>query len=240
MSENQYIHLIHLYPKEMNIYGDTGNRLILQKRLEWRGIEARVTLVGAHDDIPKDADIIIGGGGQDAGQSIVQDDLQTKSSTLHSMSDAGVVMLMVCGLYQLFGRRFVTNEGVEIKGIGLLPLETHAGPTRLIGNTIYKTQWGEIVGYENHSGLTQLDDLNQALGKVTKGSGNNGQDGTEGCQINNIFGTYSHGPVLSKNPQLADKLISRAFSRKYNVPELRQLDDSLEANASQIAKKRPR
>jgi CobQ-like glutamine amidotransferase family enzyme len=235
------IKLVHLYPKEMNIYGDTGNRLILEKRLLSRGIEVDVALIGVGDTIPDDSDIIIGGGGQDAGQSVVQHDLATKANDLHKLAGNGTVMLMVCGLYQLFGRRFVTHSGEVITGIDLLPLETIAGPTRHIGNTIYDTAWGYLVGYENHSGLTYLDDKSKALGIVKKGAGNNGKDGTEGCLVNNVFGTYSHGPVLSKNPVLADELISRALIRKYGDQEkLLEVDDSLEKKAAKVAQKRPR
>lgn len=234
------IHLVHLYPKEMNIYGDTGNRIVLQKRLEWRGFEVKVHLVGVGDAVPKDADIIIGGGGQDAGQSKVQEDLQTKSDDLHELANEGVVMLMVCGLYQLFGRRFLTVDDDDIKGIGVLPLETIGGSKRMIGNTVYDTEVGLVIGYENHSGVTKLDDNDLAFAKVKKGDGNNGQDGFEGCVVNNVFGTYSHGPVLTKNPRLADELISRALQRRFGTGQLEQLDDSLEYSAAAWAAKRPR
>lgn len=236
--------LVHLYPKEMNIYGDTGNRLVLQQRILARDIEVRVSLVGIGEHIPEDADIIIGGGGQDAGQSVVQDDLAKKGADLIKLAENGVVMLMVCGLYQLFGRSFVTGEGEEIKGIGMLPMETIAGKQRHIGNTLYQVRSGdsslEIVGYENHSGLTYLDDLSTAFGQVKKGAGNNGKDGTEGCVVNNVFGTYSHGPILSKNPEFADELIRRALLLRYGSAELSELDDWLEHKAAELAKKRPR
>lgn len=237
---NGKIHIVHLYPKEMNIYGDTGNTLILQKRLEWRGYEVKVSRVGMSQKIPGDVDIIIGGGGQDAGQSVVQDDLQKKAKQLDMLAKEGVVMLMVCGLYQLFGRQFVTSDGEEIKGIGLLPLETVAGPARLIGNTIYETEWGQIVGYENHSGLTYLSDTKYAFGHVARGAGNNGKDKTEGCRVHNVFGTYSHGPVLGKNPDFADELIRLAVRRRHSDEELKELDNTLELRAAEIAKKRPR
>ncbi len=236
----QSLHIAHLYPKEMNIYGDTGNRLVLQKRLEWRGIEVQITHVGMGDDVPPDVDIIIGGGSQDAGQEMVQDDLLAKGESLRKLADDGVVMLMVCGLYQLFGRRMVTQAGVDIKGISIFPLETVAGNTRLIGNTIISSEWGELVGYENHSGLTALDAGAQPLGKIAKGDGNNGTDGTEGCIYKNVFGTYAHGPILSKNPVFADELITRALTRKYGETELKPLDDTLELRAADIARTRPR
>ncbi|NCU30178.1 glutamine amidotransferase [Candidatus Saccharibacteria bacterium] len=237
---NKQLNIVHLYPKEMNIYGDTGNRLILQKRLLWRNIDTSLHLVGIGDSIPADTDIIIGGGGQDAGQDVVQKDLKLKAPVLQSMAQDGVVMLMICGLYQLFGRRFITGQGNEIQGIGLLPLETIAGDTRLIGNTLYQTLWGEVVGYENHSGKTTLDDASMAFGTVLRGAGNNGEDKTEGCVLHNVFGTYSHGPVLSKNPKLADELLLRALARKYSMNNLQPLNDTLEQAAALTAKNRPR
>jgi len=234
------IHLVHLYPKEMNIYGDTGNRLILEQRLKWHGIEVEVSLVGVGEAIPADADIILGGGGQDAGQQVVESDLLTKQATLQQMADDGVVMLMVCGLYQLFGHRFVTHEGLEIKGIDILPLETIASDTRMIGNTVFRTPFGEVVAYENHSGKTWLDDQAIAFGQMIKGDGNNGEDKTEGCVVNNIFGTYGHGPILSKNPAFADELIKRALARKGEAADLNSLNDDLEGLAHKIATSRPR
>jgi len=241
MAQKQQLHIVHLYPKEMNIYGDTGNRLILQKRCQWRGIEVNISMVGIGDAVPSDSDIILGGGGQDAGQSAVQDDLQTKAAALHKLAKDGVVMLMVCGLYQLFGSKFVTHEGETIKGINLLPLETTAGLTRHIGNTLYQTEWGELVGYENHSGLTKLHAEATPFATVLKGAGNNGGDKTEGCRLQNVFGTYSHGPLLSKNPQFADELIRLALQRKYGKgAELSKLDDKVEEQAATYAKQRPR
>jgi CobQ-like glutamine amidotransferase family enzyme len=224
----------------MNIYGDTGNRIVLQKRMEWRGIKVKTTLVGVGDKLPGDADIIIGGGAQDAAQASVQKDLEAKAKQIKKLVEDGIVMLMVCGTYQLFGRRFTTADGQDIKGLGILPLETVGSHTRMIGNTIYDMPWGEAVGYENHSGKTYLDDPKYALGKVAKGAGNNGSDGIEGCLYKNVVGTYSHGPILSKNPTLADELIKRALLRKYGSADLEPLDDTLELLAAETAKSRPR
>ncbi|MDB5182878.1 MAG: glutamine amidotransferase [Candidatus Saccharibacteria bacterium] len=237
----QNLHIVHLYPKEMNIYGDTGNTLILRRRAEWRDIDVRVSLVGIGDEVPHDADIILGGGGQDAGQDKVQADLQEKADALHKLAFDGTVMLMICGMYQLFGRAFKTGSGNVIKGISILPLETTAGLERFIGNTVYQTEFGETVAYENHSGVTSLDDKSLALGRVVQGAGNNGLDKTEGCRIKNVFGTYSHGPLLSKNPVLADLLLEIALKRKYGESAmLALLDDSLEQEAYKFAKQRPR
>lgn len=234
------LHLVHLYPQEMNIYGDNGNRLILQRRCQWRGIDVKTSLVGVGDPISPDADIILGGGAQDAVQQLVERDLKTKAADLSKMADDGVVMLMVCGMYQLFGRHFITSQHQKIEGLAIFQMDTLAGSKRFIGNTIYQTDWGVVVGYENHSGQTALDNTAQALGRVKQGAGNNGRDKTEGCIYKNVFGTYSHGPVLSKNPQLADELIKRALVRVHGVKTLKSIDDTLEQTAARVAQKRPR
>jgi len=239
MSDRQ-IHIIHLYPKEMNIYGDTGNVIVTAQRAMWHGVEAKITKIGVGEKIPIDADIIISGGGQDSGQIKVADDLQTKRPELINMGRDGVVMLVVCGTYQLFGHRFTTHKLDSIPGIGLFDLETVAGEERLIGNIVTKTHFGEIVGYENHSGLTTLGKAQSPFGKVVSGAGNNNKDGTEGAIKNNVFGTYLHGPLLPKNPKVADELIRRALVRKYGDAMLTQIDDSIALKAAEIAKSRPR
>ena len=232
------LHLVQLYPQEMNIYGDTGNLLVLQRRLQWRGIDFRASLVGIGDKLPKDADLIIGGGGQDAGQQLVETDLAAKAAELKAMGEAGVVMLMICGMYQLFGDAFITADNETIRGAGILPLFTQAGNERLIGNIVVDSDFGELVGYENHSGRTYIEEPARAFAKVVKGAGNNGEDGQEGVRLHNIFGSYMHGPILSKNPQLADGLLGLAADRK--SIKLATLDDTLEKQAALIASKRPR
>lgn len=239
-SAQRTLTIVHLYPKEMNIYGDTGNRLVLEQRCAWRGIGVRTKLIGVGDPIPAETDVIVGGGGQDAGQEGIQEDLQGKAVALHEHAASGTVMLMICGMYQLFGRSFTTNTGQVIKGIGVLPLATVGGTTRMIGNTLYHTPWGRVVGYENHSGVTTLDDPALALGTVLRGDGNNGRDGTEGCRLHNVFGTYSHGPVLAKNPAFADELLRLALTKKYGAAELTPLDDQIELAAQAAAAARPR
>jgi CobQ-like glutamine amidotransferase family enzyme len=229
------IKIVHLYPHEMNIYGDTGNRVVLEKRLAWRGIPYETVSVGIGDNIPKDCNIIIGGGGQDAGQQLVEKDLASKVVMLRQLAEDGVVMLMICGMYQLFGQAFITNSGVTIKGAGVLPVFTQAGDDRLIGNTVVDTPYGELVGYENHSGRTYLEDGCLPMGRVRKGAGNNGEDKTEGARIFNVFGSYLHGPILSKNPDFADELLKLAMG----VTSLKALDDRLENQAHLLAIKRP-
>lgn len=238
------ITIIQLYPKDMNLYGDWGNTLVLKKRLEWRGF--RVEII---DHNPGDAtdfstgDIFVGGGGQDAGQLAIQDDLLSRGEELKNLASNGVPMLLICGIYQLFGRQFVTNDGSVIRGIGVLPVETTAGEERLIGNiTLESERFGTIVGYENHSGQTFLDDTVQPLGKVVRGAGNNTTDGTEGVQFNNVIATYLHGSLLPKNPKIADFLIAKALERRgISAEDLKPLDvDTLAQTAQQVAAERPR
>lgn len=235
------INILHLYPKEMNLYGDHGNVLALVRRCEWRGIKAKVITHEAGQDIPNNIDIIFGGGGQDSGQNKIEADLIKNAPKLKKLIDDGMPCLVICGLYQLFGRNFKTADGHEIKGAGILNLDTTANKERLIGNiTIHSPQFGEIVGYENHSGLTHLDDPAECLGKVINGSGNNGQDETEGCFYKNCIGTYLHGPILPKNPQITDFLIKKALERQGKNIELKKLDDHEEEQAHKSAVSRPR
>jgi hypothetical protein len=234
------INIVHIYPKEMNIYGDNGNILVLKKRLEWRQIPVRVIGVGVGDQLPTDAHIIIGGGGQDAGQSVIADDLQKKSDVLHDLSQKGIPMLMICGMYQMFGHYFKTQQGEKIPGIGVLDLTTISEKGRLIGNIVVETDWGGLIGYENHSGRTYLGSKARPLGKTKKGQGNNGKDKTEGAVQNNVFGTYLHGPILAKAPQFADHLIDLVLGVADYKIDLGQLDNNLEEIAAKLASTRPR
>lgn len=234
------ITILQLYPNEMNIYGDRGNVLTLMRRLEWHGYAPEVMYHDPGKPFPREVDIIVGGGGQDSGQEKVQDDLLRISSDLHALADAGVPMILVCGLYQLFGHFFKTAEGTTIKGIGIFDIETHAGPTRMIGNIILETPFGEVIGYENHSGQTTLRAGAKPFGKVKKGAGNNGRDGREGAVYNNVYGTYLHGSLLPKNPAFADELIKQAVIRKYGEFQPAEIDDTLAGKARDIARARPR
>ncbi len=236
------LHLVHLYPREMNIYGDTGNRLVLTKRLEMSGIPFRVTGCGVGDLLPTDAHLLLGGGGQDVGQVAVGEDLQVKRTGLAAMKADGVPMLMICGMYQLFGHYFQTYQGERIPGAGLLDLHTEGQPERLIGNITVDSALGELVGYENHSGLTQLHDGLQALGRVVRGSGNNGRDGGEGAIDACVVGTYLHGPVLAKSPGLADHLLRGAMEVAGIAGDLGPFPelDALAGRAAAAAKARPR
>ena len=232
--------IVHLYPEQMNIYGDWGNVLTIMKRAEWHGYQPKVIAHQPGKPFPKNADIIIGGGGQDSGQSKVQDDLLAISDELHKLADKQLPMLMVCGLYQLFGHFFQTATGERINGISIFDAETYGGPKRLIGNVITETPFGEMIGYENHSGLTVLADEQPALGRITKGAGNNGEDKTEGAIYKCVFGTYLHGSLLPKNPQFADALVEAAAFYRYGSFEPSIIDDRFAQMARAVAKKRPR
>jgi len=231
------ITIAHIYPREMNIYGDNGNVLILCQRLAWRNVPAQVVDVGAGRNLPEDVHLVFGGGGQDAGQSVIADDLQRKAKVLQRLADSGVPMLLICGMYQMLGRYFKTQDGNIIPGIGVLDVETIAGPKRLIGNVVTQTPWGKLIGYENHSGLTYLGRDVEPLGVTKKRRGNNGTDGTEGARYQNVFGTYLHGPVLAKTPTFADHLLRLALHVAGVDAELSPLDDSIERQTAEIAAK---
>jgi len=223
-----------LYPDLMNIYGDRGNIVTLCQRARWRGLDARVLEVGkgAAPGV-EDVDVFFFGGGQDREQSLIYDDLlETKAVALARAIDDGAVVLAVCGGYQLFGHYYQTAAGERLPGIGLLDLHTEAGTRRCIGDVVVEADSAlglrerTLVGFENHSGRTFLGEGLRPLGRVLKGSGNNGEDGTEGVAQGNLFGTYLHGSLLPKNPHLADLILERALRR-----HLDPLDDGLELAA---------
>jgi lipid II isoglutaminyl synthase (glutamine-hydrolysing) len=231
--------IAHLYAEEMNIYGDRGNILTLQKRAEWRGIGVDVRAIGRgpSPDL-SEIDLIFWGGGQDRDQELVFTDAAThKVKAIRRAIDGGAVVLAVCGGYQLLGEYYVTADGKQLPGLGLVDLHTVPGVKRNIGNVVIET--GElgpdpqtVVGFENHSGKTYLGPRLRPLGRVLRGAGNNGEDGTEGVADGNVFGTYLHGSLLPKNPRFADFLIARALRRRSGAG-LEPLDDSLEQAAHQ-------
>lgn len=238
---SQLITIGHLYPREMNIYGDMGNIITLVKRLEWRGYRAQVRSVEIGEPFDFEAvDVMFGGGGQDSGQSVVATDLLTRGPVLRDLVRDGLPMLVICGLYQLFGHSFETVEGEKLPGIDVFNTTTVGGKTRMIGNIVVETtRFGRLVGFENHSGQTALGEGQEALGQVTKGYGNDPKSGHEGAVTQAAIGTYMHGPVLPKNPVLADALLLSALRRRYGVTELEPLDDSIELAAAKAAASRP-
>jgi CobQ-like glutamine amidotransferase family enzyme len=215
--------------------------MVLRKRLQWRNLPVEIVPVSVGDPLPNDADIVLGGGGQDAAQGEIGADFASRGAQLRAMADDGVVMLTICGTYQMLGHEFVTHEGRRIAGVGVLDVVTHGQAERLIGNNYVDTvEAGRLVGYENHSGLTTLGPGVEPLGSTQPGRGNNGRDGTEGAVRANVIGTYLHGPVLAKSPRFADDLIRRAMRRRGEPDELEPLDDSLPDLAARVAVGRPR
>lgn len=235
------ITILHLYPRDMNIYGDHGNLQVIQRRLEWYGYEPEIIAYNQGDALPETADIVLGGGGQDSGQSKIHKDLLKIGPRLKEWADTGVPMLMVCGLYQLFGHSFKTLDNVQFEGIGVLDIHTYGTNERLIGNIVtHNEAFGDIVGYENHSGQTYLGDTAEPFAKVIKGAGNNSKDGHEGARYKNVVGTYLHGSLLPKNPAIADYLIKTAALRKYGEFSPDLIDDMFAELARDVAKERPR
>lgn len=230
------LHILHIYPDEMNTYGDRGNLLTLKRRAEWHGLEPVVHYYHVGGTLPKEVDIVLGGGGQDSAQADIQEDVLRIGGKLHALVDAGVPMLMVCGTYQLFGHRFVTSDGQEIQGIGIFDVETVGGERRLVGNiAVETTEFGALYGFENHSGRTYLRNGQPALGTVSRGNGNNGEDKTEGARTHNALGTYMHGPLLPNNPRLTDGLITMALHQKGVEFVPKDLDDNLTTRVRQNA-----
>ena len=225
------VHLVHLYPREMSIYGDLGNTRCLAARLRWHGYRPVVHDHHPGGPWPQRVDLVLGGGGQDSGQARVQDDLAVHADRLRQLAADGVPMLMICGMYQLFGQEFVTVEGTRLPGLGILSVTTTGNATRMIGPVVLETGMGEVVGYENHSGATVLGPGQEPFGRVRVGSGNNGTDGSEGARTGNVIGSYLHGPLLPANPALADGLLELAARRATGdfVPE--PVDDSLALGA---------
>jgi CobQ-like glutamine amidotransferase family enzyme len=232
------LRIAHLYPLQMNIYGDRGNILALVQRCRWRGIEVEVDALDVGQEVDLRAyDLAFLGGGQDSNQSLVADDFcQVKGPALQEAVEEGLVVLAICGGYQLMGRYFRTHTGEEMPGIGLFDAWTLGGKKRLIGNVV--VDWPDapaeapartLVGFENHSGRTYLGSGCRPLGRVRVGYGNNARDGSEGAVYKNAHGCYLHGSLLPKNPHLADHLLGAALRRRYG-PEasLAPLDDRLE------------
>jgi CobQ-like glutamine amidotransferase family enzyme len=251
------LRLAHLYPDHMNIYGDRGNILTLRQRCAWRAIELQYEPIGAGADVDWNAnDIAFFGGWQDSGHALIAEDfVQRQGPRLRAAIDDGLVMLSICGGYQLLGHYFLTHTGERLPGIGAMDVHTVGGVERLIGNIVVEAQLADpagvagengganssvrLVGFENHSGRTYLGSGVRPLGRVLVGHGNNGEDGSEGAVYRNSIGCYMHGSLLPKNPQLADYLIGLALRRRYGATAaLRPLDDHLElaAQRSMVAR----
>lgn len=234
------LNICHIYPDLLNLYGDRGNILCLKQRIERRNIQATVTEIKMGDKFnPDDADIIFIGGGQDFEQDVLLNDLKgEKEKAITYAIEDKKTLLAICGGYQMLGKYYKTFDGNQMDFIGALDFYTVGDKKRMIGNYAFKTDNGvNIVGFENHSGKTYLGEKVKPLGMVISGYGNNGEDKTEGAVYNNTFCTYSHGPVLPKNPQFADLLIKKALIKKYNDEELLTLNDEFENAAHEFVMK---
>ena len=231
------LNIFHLYPDVLNLYGDGGNIITWTRRLRWRGIEAKVhrAPIGASASLAG-ADLVFIGGGQDFEQQVLLEDLHRgRDREIRAAIEDGVPFLTICGGYQMLGAYYETFDGQRCDFIGALDFYTVGSKTRMIGNYKFRCTeaagGSEIVGFENHSGKTWLGSGVQPLGRVLAGFGNNGEDGTEGVHYKNVFGSYSHGPLLPKNPAFADHLLSLALARKYGDGTLAPLDDREELAA---------
>jgi len=236
------LRLCHLYPDLLNLYGDRGNITTLRQRAQWRGIGVRLVEVRLGEPIdPQAHDLFFIGGGEDRQQRLAAPDLcRVKGGALREAAEAGAAVLGVCGGYQLLGHYYRPADGPDLEGLGLLDLHTvHPGPgtRRLIGNIVIREASGgvRLVGFENHGGRTYLGPQARPIGAVVAGFGNNGEDGSEGAVWRAVYGTYLHGPLLPKNPWLADRLITLALRRRYGEVTLEPLPDVEEQYAAEVA-----
>jgi CobQ-like glutamine amidotransferase family enzyme len=242
------IRVAHLYPDYLNIYADRGNIAVLARRAGWRGLDLEVDAVGIGEaPEPGAHDLLYLGGGQDREQALIAPDLAGKARALREAVAGGAAVLAVCGGYQLLGRFYRDRYGSELPGAGILPLYTVAGERRMIGDVLLECELDPgaprtLAGFENHAGRTILDEGASPLGRVLAGFGNDGSSGYEGCRHGRVIGTYLHGPLLPRNPWLADWLLAQALAHRTGAePEpLEPLDDTLEAEAHGVAAARAR
>lgn len=245
MKQKYKLTIAWLYPDLMNTYGDRGNIIVLTKRAQRRGIEVTVEqiTVDSSESLLNNADLFFMGGAQDTQQEIVTKDLMgKKGNVLKTKVMEGVPGLYICGAYQFLGKYYKTADGKILNGLNIFPLHTTnpgLSEKRLIGNIIIKPTLDvlsqDIIGFENHGGRTHLENSTTPLGDVIIGHGNNATDKTEGIIFEKSIGTYMHGPILPKNPELADLLLTWALEKKYSEKfHLEPIDDKLEENARQI------
>jgi lipid II isoglutaminyl synthase (glutamine-hydrolysing) len=235
----------HLYPDYLNIYADRGNMAVLGRRAAWRGVELDYRAIGLAEQVGVEFDLLYIGGGQDREQALIAPDLAAKGEGILRAAAGGTAVLAVCGGYQLLGRFYRDRSGAELPGVGLFPLHTIAGERRMIGDVLLECELAggrrTLAGFENHAGRTFLDDDASPLGRVVAGFGNNGEDGREGCVVGRAVGTYLHGPLLPRNPWLADWLLEQALAHGGDkAPGLEPLADELEAEAHAVSAARAR
>jgi lipid II isoglutaminyl synthase (glutamine-hydrolysing) len=237
----------HLFPDYLNIYADRGNMAVLARRAAWRGFELEVRGIGVGDEIGVgNHHLFYVGGGQDREQALIAPDLAAKGQALKEAVEGGAAVLAVCGGYQLLGRFYRDQAGAELPGVGLFPHHTVAGERRMIGDVLLECELDSgqrrtLTGFENHAGRTFLDTGAVPLGRVVAGFGNDGTSGYEGCRVGRAIGTYLHGPLLPRNPWLADWLLAQAIAHQTGEPpELEPLADDLEYEAQAVSAARAR
>lgn len=238
---NLSLNLVWLYPDLMNTYGDRGNILSFLYRTKKRNIDLKIITVSLKDssDLIFQADLLFMGGAQDTQQEIVNKDLFSKKGRfLKEMIEKETPGLYICGGYQFLGKFYKTSDGKILPGLEIFDIYTESPKTqtqRLIGDLVVKSRLFPnkyLVGFENHNGRTYLGKRVKPLGKVLYGGGNNGKDKTEGMIYKNSIGSYMHGPILPKNPELTDFLIEKALEIKYKKKiKLKKIDDNLEKKA---------
>jgi CobQ-like glutamine amidotransferase family enzyme len=238
----------HLYPEYLNIYADRGNIAVFSRRAAARGHELRVEAVTLETALEPGAhDLLYVGGGQDREQAMIAPDLAARGDAIRGAVESGTALLAVCGGYQLLGRGYRGRDGSWLAGAGLFPHETLAGEKRMIGDVLLESLLAEapgrtIAGFENHAGRTVLDDGAEPLGRVVAGYGNDGKSAFEGCRVARAVGTYLHGPLLPRNPWLADLLLSWAVAHAtgHDPEPLAPLLDELETAAHSVSAERAR
>jgi CobQ-like glutamine amidotransferase family enzyme len=236
------VRICYLYPRLLSVAGDRGNLFALLQRCTWRGIDYTVTEADV-GEVPNfaETDLILLHGGQDREMTAAARDLAEKGGPLREAIETDAVVLAVCAGYQLLSHYYAPVSGPPIQGLGVLDAVTEGGKQRFIGHVAVECTLGpgrarELAGFENHSGRTWLGTNAKPLGRVLAGAGNNGQDGTEGARYREVYATYLHGPVLPKNPWLADHLLARALARRYpDLGPLARLPDQTEAQAQAAA-----
>lgn len=239
------LNICHLYPDILNLYGDRGNIITMKRRLEDRGIKVNIDECSIGQPLNADKyDIFFIGGGQDFEQEVLLRDLSSgKAQDIRTAVEEEKTFLAICGGYQMLGEYYKTWDGVQLDFIGAIGVHTIGAKERMIGNYMFRTtpESGDtvVVGFENHSGKTYLSEQVAPLGMMLSGNGNNGEDKTEGARYKNVFGTYSHGSLLPKNPVLCDFILQTALDHRYDGAEpLAPLDDTLELNAHRYMQER--
>ena len=238
------LNICHLYPDILNLYGDRGNIITMKRRLEGRGIKVNIDECSIGQPLNADKyDIFFIGGGQDFEQEVLLRDLSSGKAQDIRTAVEEKTFLAICGGDQMLGEYYKTWDGVQLDFIGAIGVHTIGAKERMIGNYMFRTtpESGDtvVVGFENHSGKTYLSEQVAPLGMMLSGNGNNGEDKTEGARYKNVFGTYSHGSLLPKNPVLCDFILQTALNHRYDGAEpLAPLDDTLELNAHRYMQER--